>query len=70
MYRYKLHRHEHGSERYGPCEVCKKPMKGVSFHQAEEKKYSIRPGVTGWTRHNCHDLWGHKSCLMKKRRKR
>jgi hypothetical protein len=65
-YRYKLFRKEHGSERFGPCEVCKKPMVGVSFHQIEERRYEHTGG--GWTQHQCNDLFGHKACLMKKRR--
>jgi len=62
QYRYILTKLRAGSDKYGNCEVCKKSV-GTIYHQVEEKKYS-----GGWTRHNCTDLYGHKQCLLKKRR--
>jgi hypothetical protein len=65
-YRYKLTKESHGSNRYGPCEICKKSADTI-YHQSREEKY-IRPdGTEGWK--YAGDAFGHKTCLMKKRRK-
>ena len=58
MKRYRLIPTGYSSQRYGPCEVCKQPATEV-FHQIEERTY-----VLGWTRYKCHDLFGHKQCLV------
>lgn len=62
MHRYKLINTGYSSSRYGLCEICNKHVSEV-FHQIEEKKYS-----GGWTRHNCHNLYGHSKCLKAERR--
>lgn len=56
-YRYRLTACEGSSTKYGPCEVCNKPVNAV-WMQVEEKSYQY-----GWTTHKCHTLFGHKECL-------
>jgi len=68
VYRYKLIKTRYGSNRYGKCEVCKRNV-NTTYHQVEEKQYRQPNGKLSWTRHSCHDLFGHKSCLIRKRRK-
>lgn len=62
-YRYFLTATGGSSAKYGLCEVCKGTVTAV-FRQVEERRY---PG--GWTRQNCHDLFGHERCLMEIRHK-
>jgi len=64
-YRYRLKKMDAGSERYGVCEVCKKSAKEM-YMQTEEKQYRQPNLKWGWT-NNGH-TFGHKSCLMKKRK--
>jgi hypothetical protein len=66
-YRYKMWKLSAGSSKYGNCEVCKNPA-GTTYHQVEERSYRKPDGSIGWTRNKCRDLFGHKSCLIKKRR--
>jgi hypothetical protein len=67
-YRYHVKSTGDSSARYGPCEVCGKHASEV-FHQWEERAYDNDRGEhSGWSRHNCRDLWGHKECLESQRR--
>lgn len=81
-YRYSLKSTGYSSDRYGKCEVCRKHSSEV-FHQVEERKYDPNKAHIddlledsavyqkldpGWTRNKCFDLWGHKECLISKRR--
>lgn len=69
-YRYEMIKAVHGSDLYGPCEVCKKYVKAM-YSQMESRRYKRPDGSTGWTMAGCHDhIMGHKACLMKKRRKK
>lgn len=71
-YRYRLRSSGYSSERYGSCEVCKRPCTEV-FLQVEQRFYRhfTPAGVMcseGWTDHECHGLFGHAKCLKRKRR--
>lgn len=71
-YRYRIRSLRHSSERYGPCEVCKKHVTEV-FLQVEERFYSIPAkgtyaGHSGWTHYECHSFFGHGACLASRRR--
>ena len=62
-YRYKLISTSYSSHRFGMCEVCGKFASHV-FHQIEESEYEPNK----WTRYQCVDLFGHKECLINRRR--
>jgi hypothetical protein len=70
-YRYQMHNTGESSAKYGDCEVCRKHVSEV-WLQIEERTYAALPGEKGpfWTRAGCVDLFGHKKCLLSKRRKR
>ena len=64
-HRYKIIKESHGSDRYGPCEICHKDA-DTTYHQTKEKKY-IRPdGSVGYK--YVGDAFGHKTCLIESRR--
>lgn len=65
-YRYKLTSTGYSSSRYGPCEVCGRHASEV-FYQSEERAYE-RLGGIGWTFDGCRCLFGHRECLLAKRR--
>lgn len=67
-FRYRINSTEHSSKRFGDCEVCHTHATEV-FYQVEEKEFNVGM-VSTWTRHGCRDLYGHKKCLLKARRKR
>ncbi len=81
MYNYRITAMRHGSDRYGPCEVCGKHC-ATTYYQVETKDYRIdevmrqvglKFGVTfsgdiGQTHHNCVDRFGHEECLISTRR--
>ena len=56
-YRYRLTATGASSDKYGPCEVCKKPATAV-FHLVEERSFA-----DGWTYDGCRNLFGHENCL-------
>lgn len=66
-YYYKLISTGKSSHSFGHCEVCKKHASEV-FHQIEERTYIRHTGEIGKTFAGCHDLFGHKSCLLKQRK--
>ncbi len=66
VYRYSLISTEYSSHRYGPCEVCNKHVSEV-FSQSEERQFEYEGGIH-WTYNKCFDLFGHKECLIGKRR--
>jgi hypothetical protein len=50
--------------------VCEKDARNV-VHQVEERYYTfVHDGVvhSGWSRHECHSLFGHVECLSAKQR--
>ena len=63
QYRYIIRSTGHSSTKYGKCEVCRRPVSEV-YHQVEEREY--RPDH--WTHEKCRNLFGHKTCLISKRR--
>jgi hypothetical protein len=67
-YKYRIIEMNGGSSKFGNCDVCKKPA-GKIYHQIEMREY-IHPTneKINYTRDGCHDLFGHKSCLIKKRK--
>ncbi len=65
-YRYRITSTGKSSAQLGPCEICGKYASEV-FYQVEERKY-LYNGKTGWTQKNCRDYFGHKECLIEKRR--
>jgi hypothetical protein len=72
QYRYRIKNMLYGSQRYGPCDVCKQHC-AASFLQVEERFYRhFLPDGTlrseGWTQHQCISLFGHGACLIAKRR--
>lgn len=66
-YRYRLVTTGSSSDVYGKCEVCGKPC-GEVFHQVEEQHKS-NAWTFGWTQDGCSRLFGHKACLMGRRRR-
>jgi ABC-type phosphate transport system auxiliary subunit len=67
MYTYKINSVGDSSAKYGNCEVCGKHATEV-FHQVETKQYTRPDGTQGFTRHNCHNIFGHEQCLVSKRK--
>ena len=65
-YRYKIKSTGHGSERFGPCEICKKSVRGNVYLQTEEKKYTDTDGKVHWL--SSKDIFGHKTCCMTRRK--
>jgi hypothetical protein len=71
----------HGSDRFGPCQVCGKHC-DTTYYQVETMDYHIdnidrqvaeKLGVTlsegiGQTHYGCTSYWGHEACLAEKRR--
>ena len=52
--------------RFGACEVCGRPTNRV-YHQIREREYLRPDGSIGLT--SIGDLFGHKSCLIARRKK-
>lgn len=69
--RYRLTRLKSSSDRYGPCEACKKHVSDV-YYQVEERYFrhaSGRPPFQeGWTHADCRSIFGHEGCLRARRR--
>lgn len=63
QYRYRLFNSRCSSARLGDCEVCNKYVSDV-FHQIEEREYEPK----AWTQHECNSYFGHRDCLLGKRR--
>lgn len=71
MYKYRLVRTGYSSNKYGPCEVCGKHAPEV-YHQIESKYFKFvhnEAVYEGWTSYGCHNLFGHKECLISQRRR-
>jgi len=62
-YQYRLTSSNQSSQSYGNCEVCGKHVSEV-FYQVESVEYE--PGKL--TYYECHNYFGHKDCLLSKRR--
>lgn len=80
LYNYRLISTRHGSDKYGPCEVCGKRCDTV-YHQIETRDFRFdevdrqvaeKLGGTlpeiGQSHHECVSLFGHEECLVRKRR--
>lgn len=71
--RYRLTRLKASSDKYGPCEVCKKHVSDMHY-QVEERYFrhtSGRPPFQeGWTHADCRSIFGHEACLSARRRGR
>ena len=83
-YRYRLTSTGYSSHRYGPCEVCGEHASEVflqlearRYHfdaddlasiDDEALRAEIKVEGWMWTRHNCYSYFGHKLCLIGKRR--
>lgn len=70
MYRYNLISINESSQKYGNCEVCGQHTTEI-FLQNEERYYTFNyRGIMykGWTKNKCKDYFGHKKCLLSKRR--
>lgn len=63
VYRYLLKDTMLSSAHFGPCEVCLEPVSAI-HHQVEERQYIRGDASRGWTHLDCHDLFGHKECLL------
>ena len=63
-HKYKLTNMGESSVKYGPCEICGKPVSEV-WHQSEERETA--QGVL--TTEGCHNLFGHRGCLAAARKK-
>jgi len=67
-YHYRLISCHAGSDKYGPCHVCKKHADTV-YHQVEEVLFlSEVTQKIEKTHAGCLDKFGHKDCLIKTRR--
>ena len=60
MYKYKLINEHASSDKYGMCEVCNKFVDSI-YLQIEYKKFKYGYFVNS-------ELWGHKDCLINKRK--
>ena len=58
-YRYTLKNMNESSAKYGPCAICGKHTSEV-YHQTEERQTKFYK----WTTSGCHNLFGHKDCLI------
>ena len=83
MYRYRLASLRASSAQFGRCEVCRKHVSEV-FLQTEEMRYTpssdniervledprfyTGSDKLGWTQAGCHSLFGHKECLLERRK--
>jgi len=80
IYRYQLTSTGHSSSRYGNCEVCGEHASEV-FIQSEHRRYVVSDiedlledpalyvgGELGWTANGCHYLFGHRGCLIDRRK--
>ena len=70
MYKYKLFNTGYSSSKYGLCEVCNDYASEI-YHQIEMKHYMFECNskvYEGWTNYGCHNLFGHKGCLLSKRK--
>jgi hypothetical protein len=65
-YGYRMKSLNDGSDRYGVCECCGKPVSTTSY-QVEVRLYNYN-GQPGWTHHLCRSLFGHDHCLIAARR--
>jgi hypothetical protein len=65
-YRYSLKKLDHGSEKYGPCEICKKNVRGNMYLQSRKKAINYPDGAVTWVSDG--EAFGHKACLMRKRK--
>ena len=63
MYRYKLKRTQYSSERFGPCQVCKKNASEV-YHQMARELFTDDEGQF-WGA--IPGLFGHEGCLVNAR---
>lgn len=61
-YRYRLYHTGGSTEKYGPCEICHKYVTDI-WHMVEE----LHSG-NSWTALACLNLFGHKECLLSKRK--
>lgn len=68
QYRYNLSSTGYSSNHYSNCDICGKYATEV-FYQTEEKQY-FNPITQqlSWTKNNCFDYFGHKECLLNRRR--
>ncbi len=66
-YRYRLISTGAGSQKYGSCAGCGEDPAEV-FHQIEERAYTRYDGTDGWTSQGCHSIFGHRACLIGRRR--
>lgn len=68
--RYRLTRLKSSSDRYGPCEVCKKHVSDM-YYQVEERYFMHTSGHPpfreGWTHGDCRSIFGHELCLRARR---
>ena len=61
-YVYRMSKMSGGSDKYGKCECCGKDVEST-FLLVELAPYQRGDGSIGLTHHDCHDKFGHKSCL-------
>lgn len=69
-YKYRIFRCCASSDKYGPCEVCGEFVSDV-HHQTESRSYEFKLGRkihSGFTTHECKNLFGHRECVESKRR--
>lgn len=63
MYAYRMSNTRGGSDKYGPCEVCKKPANSV-YVLTEMRRYTNQDGKESVTYHGCTPAtFGHAQCL-------
>ena len=62
-YQYKLTNMGESSAKFGPCEICGKPVSEV-WHQSEERE----TGRGTITTLGCHNLFGCRDCLVAARK--
>ena len=62
-HKYKLTNMGESSAKYGPCEICGGEVSEV-WHQSEERKTA----QGALTTKDCHNLFGHRDCLIAERK--
>ena len=70
QYRYRIKSLGNSSAKFGNCEICNQHVSDTHY-QVEERYYEFNSqdvSRQGWTSNKCHNMFGHKECLEKRRR--
>ena len=63
-YQYKIKSTGSNSNKFGVCEVCKKPASETFIQQEQKEYFSPITNKTELTNAGCNILFGHYDCLI------